>query len=450
MANYNDFWTNTKNVIKGWFGIGGQAVPPEVRALQMSGGTALAIYDGNAPRQLKVRDGQPDDNLFVNYPETIVEKGVAFLFGKEIGISIGDETDNSGEDLLDSLWSKEQRQIDLIELATDGAIFGTAYLKIRINEAGKPVVIVPDPTNFYVECNPNDYREVWKYICQYPRRRDNEKIWYREETVLESGRWIIREFESKNGENWTQIGADIYWKYSFAPVFACKNLPKSKSFYGKSDLHKSVLELCKYLARVDSLIGKIIRVHASPKPYAKGMQKQDLQVGTEDVLFLGQNAEATLGLLEMSGDLAGAMAFRKMLREALAEISKVPEVASGKVDNIGQLSGFALQILYGPLLEKTDLKRMLYGSMLKQVIAGLLEIAGRKNVAVQLNWANPLPSNERENTEVGVLQNQIGVSQNTIQKRLGFDPEHEREMREEETALLGDALGKAFNSGEEN
>jgi hypothetical protein len=444
--SYQDFWTNTKNVVKGWFGLSANSVPREVLFLQQNGSNALSIYEGNAPEQLKVKQGQPNDNIFINYPQLIVEKGVSFLFGKELSVSIGDES-NAGETYLDSIWSNEQRQLDLIELGTDGAIFGTAYLKIRIDSNGKPVVIVPDPANYFVETNPNDFREVWKYINQYQRDNDGDKIWYREETTLESGRWIIREFESKSGQHWTQIGDEIRWKYSFAPVFACKNLPKSKSFYGKPDVHKSVLELCKYLSRVDSLIGKIIRVHASPKPIAKGLQPQDLKVGTEDILFLGQNADAQLALLEMSGDLAGAMAFRKTLREALAEISKVPEVASGKVENIGQLSGFALQILYGPLIEQTLLKQRLYGLMIKNVILGLLEIGGKSNESVQLNWANPLPSNLKENTEIGILQKQIGVSEDTILKRAGFNPDHEREMREQETANLGDALGRAFDGG---
>jgi Phage portal protein, SPP1 Gp6-like len=447
MNEFNKFFTNTANVVKTFFGVGVQTVPAEFRALQIAGTSALSIYDGNAPSQLKVKIGQIDDNLFINYPQLIVEKGVSFLFGKELSISVGDETDNAGEIFLDEIWNKEQRQLDLIDLATDGAIFGTAFLKIRIAANGKPVVIIPDPNNFFVETNPNDYREVWKYICQYQRKNGNEKIWYREETSLEKGKWIIREFESKTGERWTQIGTEIVWKYSFAPVFACKNLPKSKSFYGKSDLHKSVLELCKYLSRVDSLIGKIIRVHASPKPVATGLQKRDLEIGTEDILFLGQNAGATLQLLEMQGDLLGAMAFRKQLREALAEISKVPEVATGKVENIGQLSGIALQILYGPLIEQTLIKQRLYGLMLKNVVQALLEIGGKGNQTIQLHWSNPLPTNAKEDAEVGILWDQLGISQDTIQKRLGFDAAHEKSIKEQETANFGNALGNAFNAG---
>jgi hypothetical protein len=85
--------------------------------------------------------------------------------------------------------------------------------------------------------------------------------------------------------------------------------------------------------------------------------------------------------------------------------------------------------------------------MIKNVILGLLEIGGKSNESVQLNWANPLPSNLKENTEIGILQKQIGVSEDTILKRAGFNPDHEREMREQETANLGDALGRAFDGG---
>ena len=446
MKGFSRFLTNTTNKFKGWFGLENDSMT-EVFSRQQNNLQILSIYEGNLPEQLKVKQGQPNDNIFINYPQLIVDKGVAFLFGRELLISIGSETDNLDEDYLDSIWGKEQRQLDLIELATDGAIFGTAYLKIQIDQFGKPQIIVPDPANYFIETNPNNYLEIWKYVNQYQRRKDDEIIWYKEETSLENGRWIIREFESAEGDVWNQIGEDIVWKYSFAPVFACKNLPKSKSFYGKPDLHKSVIEICNYLARIDSLTGKIIRVHASPKPYAKGLQKQDLQLGTEDTLFLGTNPDAQLALLEMTGDLAGAMAFRKQLRGALAEISKVPEVSSGKVENIGQLSGFALQILYGPLIEQTLIKQRLYGMTIKNVIAALLEIGGKEHKKIHLNWSNPLPSNAKEEAETAILQKQYGVSDNTLLKNNGFDPKHEKEMKSEETESLGNALGRAFDGG---
>lgn len=48
---------------------------------------------------------------------------------------------------------------------------------------------------------------------------------------------------------------------------------------------------------------------------------------------------------------------------------------------------------------------------------------------------------------MGVILKQLGVSEDTILKQLGFDPEHEQLMRESETASLGAALGRAFDAG---
>lgn len=426
------FLTNATNTIKGWFGIkaaADQKSQAEIAMRQRTGGAALSFYEGNAPKQLVIKPGQPDDNVFINYPQTIVDKGVAFLFGDELKISIGTDEDQSGEEYIERVWPAEQRAEDLIDAATDGGVFGDAYLKIRINEQGDLEVLTLDPNNMTVETDPNDYRRALRYICQYDYTDERgAAVKYREETALEGEQWIVRQFESRNGTRFVQMGDETVWNYRVAPIFHCKNLPNSKNYYGKPDLTKSVLTLCAYLSRLDSIIGKIVRVHSSPKPWARGLQKQDLQMGVDDVLFLGANPEAALGLLEMKGDLAGAIAFRKQLRECLAEISHIPEIAASKTENLGQLSGRALKILYGPLIDQTKKKQRLYGAMIKRVITALLEVGGFKDLEVKVQWADPIPSDPKEEAEIALLQKQFGVSEDTLQKQRGFDPKHEREM----------------------
>jgi hypothetical protein len=74
-----------------------------------------------------------------------------------------------------------------------------------------------------------------------------------------------------------------------------------------------------------------------------------------------------MGALEVLGDLSSALEFYRELKQALYEVTSVPPVATGKLDSIGQLSGLALGILYGPLIAKTEKKQGTYGDMLEQI-----------------------------------------------------------------------------------
>lgn len=413
-----------KTLLRSGAGMGASPIAPQTAGLsdrRTQSGVALQYYEGLIPKQLTTNPGEPDDNIAVNYAQVIVAKGVAFLFGDEVAFDIGaselqtsiterplgllagdaQETEDAG-DYIDRVWPVDQRDEDLIDLATDGAISGDAWLKISIRESGDPLVSILDPDLMAVDTDPHDFRSVACYRCQYETLDANgRKIIYREETSpSDTGHeWVIREFVSySGGQTWTRIPDETIWNYPFAPIFHARNLPRSKSFYGRADLTPSVLALIKYLSRMDSLVGKIVRAHSSPKAWARGIVKQELQMSTSGMLFLGQSPDAQIGLLEMTGDLQGALAFRRLMREALSEVSHVPEVASGKMDNVGQLSGLALRILYGPLVDQTRTKRKLYGAMLKRVIQALLTIGGYGRREVVIHWPEMIPKDPGEIT----------------------------------------------------
>ncbi|MDI6769748.1 MAG: hypothetical protein QMD04_08735 [Anaerolineales bacterium] len=59
-----------------------------------------------------------------------------------------------------------------------------------------------------------------------------------------------------------------------------------------------------------------------------------------------------------------------------------------------------------------------------------------------------IPLSELEKREIALLDKQLGVSEDTLLTRLGYDPSHEREMRENEASELGEKLLTAFDKDE--
>jgi hypothetical protein len=151
----------------------------------------------------------------------------------------------------------------------------------------------------------------------------------------------------------------------------------------------------------------------------------------------------------MQSDLGSSIQLYLRLREAFHEIARVPEIATGRVEGVGSLSGVALQILYQPLVEKTQTKRRLYGDLLVETNRRLLAIGGFGNdLMTTLHWPELIPGDPEAEAKTLILWQQLGVSQDTILRRLGLDPATEREKRD---MSAGEATVRAIDAllGEE-
>lgn len=434
-----------------------EMIEGERRALMTRANSAYGGNDLILNRPLKVETNKPDDNVSINYAETIVDKGVAFLFGQDLKISTGASSEKTDADrYLEEVWPEDVRAEDLIELGTNGGIYGHVWAKIAI-ENNAPTVVVGDPECYTAVWAPDNYKKVLRYLNTYRTTINGKPVLRRENTYqVDANNWQIDlEQSSVDAPTWTVI--DTYpWPFPFSPVVQCKNLPAPNMFYGKADITRHVLALMYYINRVTSLINRIVRAHSAPKPIATGQKKTEIEMGADTMLFL-PNKDAQIQLLEMTGDLEQARNFRKDLREALAEITHVPEVTTGKVDNTGQLSGRAMRILYGPLIDQTLKKRRLYGRLIKQLVGNLLVIGGKapaaptanggQKVAVSLSWGDALPADEKEQAEVAMLKKQVGFSNDTLIKQLGGDPELERTQRAKDAKEVADNFMNELDRG---
>jgi hypothetical protein len=406
---------------------------------------ACGAYQGTdlfLNRPLKLIAGKPDDNVAINYSETIVDKGVSFLFGDDLKITAGKPESTEADQLaayLEQVWPEDVRGEDLLDLGTNGGIFGHVWAKIAI-DAGVPSVVVGDPECYSAEWAPDNYKKVVRYLNTYRTTIDGKPVLRRENTYqVSTAAWQTDlEQSTSDAPSWTRLES-YPWPFPFAPVVHCKNLPTPNQFYGKPDLTTHVLALVYYINRVNSLINRIVRAHSAPKPIATGQSKVQVELGTDNMLFM-PNKDAKIQLLEMTGDLEEARNFRKDLREALSEVTHVPEVTTGKTDNLGQLSGRAMRILYGPLIDQTKRKRRLYGRMIKELVGNLLVVGGKvpaaptamggQTVPVAISWGESLPADDLEQAQVAVLKKQFGYSNDTLIKQTGGNPDTERTQRQ--------------------
>ena len=434
-----------------------QDAQDSARLLEMD--EALRQYNGEYPLPLTLVKGEPDDNSIPNFALDIVDTNVGLMLGDGCGLEIeieNGETEDSEsvespeETYLESVWPKEQRNADLIEIETNGAIFGHCWAEIVLTD-GVPSVLPVDPTQMSVSWDPLNYRMVEKYISQCTGTdSEGNLVTYRKEAERSGSAWMVSLHESRNDNpRFQQVGDFIPWPYSFPPFFHCKNLPVPSEFYGRADLCKSILSQIYYIHRVDSLINRILRLHAFPKTVAKNIQPSNLVIGSDGVLFLvSASKETDMYHLEMQSDLAAARDKRREWTDELYDLAHLPGVARGKLDRTGGDSGIALKVLYAPAAKHIGRKRVLRTPFITSLVRALLEIGGKNSKAkIELHWPPVIPGNDKEAAEIAILKKQIGFSNDTLIHEAGGDPNEEKKKREAETTDMGNQLLTAFDQG---
>lgn len=405
-------------------------------------------YYGKLSPALKVRTGQIDDNVRINYARMVVDKGASFLFGQDVGFEIDEVEETEAEQWLDAVWSQNRKMSLLQNVALVGGVTGHVFIKIVPGQP-YPRLIVVDPETVTVSLAPDDAQQILSYQIAYTAvdPKTKKPVGIRQVIERDGMRWrIVDQIGDLERLTWTTV-SEAVWPYEFSPIVDCQNLPAPGEFWGQSDLEDDVVEIIRAINFIASNTARIIRFHAHPKTWGRGFTAKDLRIGVDETIILpGENAE--LRNLEMQSDLASSLRYLDTLRQALHEITRVPEVATGNLDRAGSLSGVALQILYQPLLEKTGTKRLLYGDMLVELNRRLLAIGGfGDNLRTALHWQELLPSDPMQERQAALIDMQLGVSQDTLLQQLGYDPDLERQKREVSSSELGEKLLTAFDRG---
>ena len=447
------------------------------------------LYNGDHPKPLAVkpgREGGPavDDNVTPNLVGLFVDKGVTFLFGeppefslpKDAGAADGNEGDTSSEggvdvspeeQHLDAVWRYSRRKTLLQELALNGGVAGHAFLRIVLPETGLvkgpdgaplPYLRVLDTANVDVAFDQDDYKLVTAYKLEWNIIEDDTGKPAVRRQIIEAvdpmlGPWEIRDYIAREDSKvFVQIGTTS-WDYPFPPIVDCQNLVVPNEYLGKSDLDGGLDKLNASINRVLSNLAKLVRHHGHPITWASGISTEALaQVAVDPDGIIGlPHPDAELHTLEMASSVESVLAAYDKLKALLHELGRNPYLDPEKLEGVGNMSGLALKILYGPLLELTGVKRGTYGDLLEETNRRLLAIAGLQEydpgLQIHTEWADPLPSDPATEATTAESYQRLGASKHTLLERLGFDPEVEAERSADEQQASMEQMQQAFDNG---
>lgn len=425
-----------------------------------------------------VQDGPSNDNVKVNPARAIVNTGVFFLFGSELKFQVspdaaeryGDGQANQSDkpnkvaspkwlQQLNKAWKANRKKSFLFNMGLSGSIHGDVFIKIIPDAAGLnnefPRLLVLDPANVDVNTDPNDCNTVLEYIIQYvveiERENGNTEPALRiqrikavqdiDDRIID---WTLQDFEQPMGyvlnagyipvsEEERPLGPPVNWGYPWPPIEHCQNIELPHMYWGLPDLDESSVEVIESIQRSMSSLNKIVRIHASPRMFAKNVmpdQVNDIDVSADNVITL-PNMEAELQVLQTLTNLGGPIDYAKHQRAMLLEMIQVPPIALGEFESASTaISGVTLSILYAPLLQKTELKRISYGDMIERLNFKLLTLMGFDSDefdSLILVWPEAMPGSAYLERQTLSQDQMLGASNHTLLARLGYDPKEERQ-----------------------
>lgn len=415
-------------------------------------------YGGEQALPLRVKQGQPDDNVIINLYAYIVDKSVSFLFGKELEFQLAQNATEEAALYLDQCWTVNRKMSFMSNVALNGGVCGHMFVKMLPRDGLPPRLINLDPAIVSVIWNPDDLQDVLSYKIEFEAMdKDGQQVFKKQMIeAVKSGEqttsWIIKNYIKTGSMRDYQpdpAHPDSTWDFPFAPICDWQNLPAPNEYYGKPDI--TSLRMQNGINFVASNVQRIIRYHGHPKTIGKGFQAKELDVGPDD-MFILPSVDSDVKNLEMQSDLSATRNFFNDLRSLFLRTQHVPDLDPAMI-NVGALSGFAMRVLHGDLIELTEMKRRSYGDGLTDLNNRLLWLGAHKTEVTKIVWQDALPENRKETAEeLDIEMNKLGtVSKETAQEQLGRDPEIEKERMQEEKAgqlNLGSVLLQAFEKGQ--
>src|SRR5579883_1889588 len=125
---------------------------------------AWDAYMGRFPQPLQNRPRKANDNVIVNRMRPVVDKSLAFLFGREPVFQV--ESGLDGQDYLDNVWKANHKMTLLQKMGLNGGVTGHVFVKM-LPGLPYPRLIVVDPATVTVEFAPDDLDNITAYTIHY-------------------------------------------------------------------------------------------------------------------------------------------------------------------------------------------------------------------------------------------------------------------------------------------
>jgi len=357
------------------------------------------------------------------------------------------------EQLIRQVYEQNNLQQLDYETEIDAAVLGDGCYKVIWDHDEKRIrVTAPDVSGIYAWWLGDDTSRVWRVASRYT-------LTWEEVEMLYSG-VIASEAKQSQGKDravvtelWTDKTFDFFLDkdlidsrpnpYGFIPFVIFPNLREPKKFWGSSDI-LSLIQPQRELNRALSQLSRILELSGNPIAVLENIASaEDIKVQPGALWTIPEDAKAYLLDLLQGGGVRLHVDYIDLLYRALHDVSETPRAAWGGSEK--ELSGAALRIELGSLIQKVVRKRIIRNNVYHQRNAMILKLAEMymsenfEGVNHRVVWGHILPQDVDRQAQTEQLLVQAGVhSRRTAMDELGIqDPDQEfNRWLEERTKIL--------------
>lgn len=311
---------------------------------------------------------------FFNVVPQIVNNDVSAVFREPVRVQIkrqkGQTEDQISylQEILDKVLRVSRFETERFQIVRHGAITGDTYLRVDYDPHCDYVKMFNHaPEIIRVKRNPFDKHVVDEAIISfdYEIEEDGKLKKYIRTDVITAD--IIRTFRDEEPFDFTdgQLGAEYENPLGIVPVTHIKNLDVDLE-YGVPAF-QDVLPVIDVVNEVMSFLFNIVKINADPTVVAYGIQPGGLKKGSAGdanqttvwyVPAAREGMNARVDLIEWKGNLPDVMGLLNGVKEDIRD--GLPELHLSKMRELGTVSGFALNAMLFPYVQKMSEMRTTY------------------------------------------------------------------------------------------
>ena len=322
-----------------------------------------------------------------NYARAIVEKGASYLVTDHrplvhpLANGVDDRREAvAAEALLHDTWeAKDLARLD-IETEIDTATLGDGAFKMTWDEQEQRIIVSsPDVQGLFVWWHGDDVRRVHRVAARYEVDAETlaERTGRAPRAIGGAHPSTIEVVEAKTADRfdlWVQdeMVESRANPYGAIPFIIYPNLPRTKQFWGISDI-EPIKEPLEELNRALTQLGRILELSGNPIAVLENVEEaHDIAVQPGAVWELPDNARAYLLDLLQGGGVRLHADYVNLVYRTLHDMAETPKIAFG--DGQGDRFGISLQMELDPLLRRVGRKRLIRTAAMRRCDALILRV----------------------------------------------------------------------------
>jgi len=324
--------------------------------------------------------GEPQ--LTFNYVKALSDFITVFMFGKSVEFHSPEATSAIVPPLIKRVWEVDNdKPAVLWEMGQLGGVSGDCFIKIAYEEPyqdpsgqvhpGRVRILPLNPAFCFPEFHPHDRTRMIRFKLKY-------KFWG---TALDGTRQVLTYTEVLTEQGIQEFINDELIRndpntLGEIPIVHIPNTSVASSPWGLSDI-QDIISLNREFNEKATEVSDIINYHGSPVTVITGAKASNLEKGPKKVWSIGSK-DAKIQNLTMDTNFAGILGYMELLKQAMHEMTGVPQAALGQMQPISNTSGTALSVQYQPLMNRYHLKQLTYSPGFDRINALILKTLALK------------------------------------------------------------------------